>query len=263
MQHLVDRFECIQDEIVGSEEQLVKLVERMHTGGFGANIQNWLNGENGDECFFELQTAGNDNYKDIELLASKIYNQGVIMILVYYQNSYYVILQEGEGPNGGQGHSLLDSKFPDISTKARGFQIQTYPEGLKAFPELRKLHLWQAAAPHQTNIAAEAKNTPEQGTTQNEREGCKAEVKRVEDTSSDSPAAASPSDATSKQESGSDPDRKQPQLSPTRVSLPHHIPPMKHRTMPGLSGVKSGEPSAPWDKNGKPLVLGFKKLNEL
>ena len=40
--------------------------------------------------------------------------------------------------------ALLDSKFPDLSTKINGCQLKTYPRGIESWYELRSLLLWQA-----------------------------------------------------------------------------------------------------------------------
>ena len=41
---------------------------------------------------------------------------------------------------------LLDSRFPDVSAKGRGYQITAHPDGTAAWPELRKVSVWQTAA---------------------------------------------------------------------------------------------------------------------
>lgn len=38
---------------------------------------------------------------------------------------------------------LLDSRFPDVSGKGRGYQIEAFSEGTQDWPELRKVSLWQ------------------------------------------------------------------------------------------------------------------------
>ncbi len=38
---------------------------------------------------------------------------------------------------------LLDSRFPDISGKGRGYQVQAYPQGSPDWPSLRKVSVWQ------------------------------------------------------------------------------------------------------------------------
>ena len=45
--------------------------------------------------------------------------------------------------DGDRENPLLDSSFPDVSGKGRGYQIQAYAEGTPEWPELRKVSIWQ------------------------------------------------------------------------------------------------------------------------
>ena len=45
--------------------------------------------------------------------------------------------------DGDKEHPLLDSCFPDVSGKGRGYQIQALSSGLVEWPELRKVSIWQ------------------------------------------------------------------------------------------------------------------------
>jgi hypothetical protein len=54
------------------------------------------------------------------------------------QHTIYVSILEGDKEN-----PLLDSRFPDVSGKGRGYQIQAHAEGLPEWPELRKVSVWQ------------------------------------------------------------------------------------------------------------------------
>lgn len=38
---------------------------------------------------------------------------------------------------------LLDSRFPDVSSKGRGYQLHTFADGIEPWPELRKISVWQ------------------------------------------------------------------------------------------------------------------------
>lgn len=44
---------------------------------------------------------------------------------------------------GGNENPLLDSRFPDVSAKGRGYQLQAYDNGLEGWPSLRKITIWQ------------------------------------------------------------------------------------------------------------------------
>jgi hypothetical protein len=45
--------------------------------------------------------------------------------------------------DGSSENPLLDSRFPDVSGKGRGYQIQAYNEGIPDWPSLRKISVWQ------------------------------------------------------------------------------------------------------------------------
>ena len=57
------------------------------------------------------------------------------------QNTIYVSLLEGD-----QENPLLDSRFPDVSGKGRGYLIQAFPTGLPEWEELRKISIWQTVS---------------------------------------------------------------------------------------------------------------------
>ena len=54
------------------------------------------------------------------------------------QFTVYVTVLESLGEN-----PLLDSRFPDVSGKGRGYQLEAFPEGLPSWPTLRKVSIWQ------------------------------------------------------------------------------------------------------------------------
>jgi hypothetical protein len=113
----------------------------------------WLEGDAADS-FFELSlehdSATKHDLHNIEMIASKCYHpSGVVTVSVFYQNSIYVTLSDGSSEN-----PLLDSRFPDISKKSRGFQIQCFTEddAPEHWPQLRKVQLWQ-----RTDASADSK----------------------------------------------------------------------------------------------------------
>ena len=48
--------------------------------------------------------------------------------------------------DGDKENPLLDSRFPDVSGKGRGYQIQALKNGLPEWPELRKISVWQTVS---------------------------------------------------------------------------------------------------------------------
>ncbi len=50
-----------------------------------------------------------------------------------------VLENQGENP-------LLDSRFPDVSGKGRGYQIEAFSNGTPEWEELRKVSVWQTVS---------------------------------------------------------------------------------------------------------------------
>ena len=130
MKHLAMAVAFLEEEIGKAEPVLSRLNQQHARQG----METWIDEENGQQ-YFELQTAGNaEHYKDVELMASKTYFQEVVLIVLYFEGSFYVTLSPSI-----DDQPLLDMSFPDVSTRGRAFQIATYNH-----PEFKKLMLWQA-----------------------------------------------------------------------------------------------------------------------
>ena len=96
-------------------------------------------GEAPDE-YFELElTDACKVYKNVELLASKTYVRGIILILVYFDGQFYCTMGEGQGDQ-----PLLDVAFPDMSRRGGGCMIGTF-----SHPYFRKFSVWQGTTPQQ------------------------------------------------------------------------------------------------------------------
>ena len=59
--------------------------------------------------------------------------------------THAISLTPGEQP-------LLDSRFPDVSSKGRGYQINAYPDGSPTWKDLRKVSIWQTASAMQLEM---------------------------------------------------------------------------------------------------------------
>ena len=78
-------------------------------------------------------------FKSIDLVVSKTYHpSGIITVMIVFQHCIYVSVLEG-----GHENPLLDSRFPDISGKGRGYQLQAYSDGVDGWSTLRKVSVWQ------------------------------------------------------------------------------------------------------------------------
>eukprot|EP00604_Paraphysomonas_vestita_P000059 CAMPEP_0174826174 /NCGR_PEP_ID=MMETSP1107-20130205/43614_1 /TAXON_ID=36770 /ORGANISM="Paraphysomonas vestita, Strain GFlagA" /LENGTH=315 /DNA_ID=CAMNT_0016058761 /DNA_START=1044 /DNA_END=1991 /DNA_ORIENTATION=+ len=113
--------------------------------GLGESVTKWLEGD-ATNSFFEFRLSPTPEidraFKRIELVASKCYHpSGIITITIFFQKVIYVSVMEG-----GNENPLLDSRFPDVSAKGRGYQLQSYPEGIEGWPSLRRVTIWQTVA---------------------------------------------------------------------------------------------------------------------
>ena len=123
---LYDGFDFIGDELVS--DHVAMAVER------AANTFAWVDDDSAQN-YFELQTEGMECFKNIDIVASKTFIRELVLLIIYYQKSYYVVLQDGSGDQ-----PLLDVRFPDLSDHLQGMQLQSYPND----DVYKKLLLWQA-----------------------------------------------------------------------------------------------------------------------
>ena len=130
--------QALGDSITGAIEELAALA-RANAKEYG-----WV-GEDNNNLYFELQTDGRHQGEDIEMIASKTVVRGVQMVIIYFAGSYYCQVSDAAGD-----HSLLNTRFPDVSCQSRGYQIKsTAPKGHEHF---RLLTLYQGGAPPQIGL---------------------------------------------------------------------------------------------------------------
>ncbi|CAM9349466.1 unnamed protein product [Heterosigma akashiwo] len=58
---------------------------------------------------------------DVAVVASKTYCRGLVLITVWHEGAFYVVVQPGEGDQ-----PLLDVRFPDVSRHGQGLHVHTY-----------------------------------------------------------------------------------------------------------------------------------------
>lgn len=176
LQYVKNIVPHVESLIVSSEDSLRALITRLSTMGLSDSVESWLEVSQivmklyfinnslferfnilfgnikkylqGDSSnsFFEFKCVNDDNtttlFKEIEIVVSKSYHpSGIITIMIFFQGTVYVTVLEGGGEN-----PLLDSRFPDISGKGRGYQLQSYIDGIDGWPGLRKVSIWQTVA---------------------------------------------------------------------------------------------------------------------
>ena len=132
MEHAAQRQPSMQAQAVDSEEYLRNLIST------GQQLH-WIEDENIDTFFeFTCTNDGNGALESVDLLAIKSYDpNGIISISIYFGGNWYLVLDEG----GGEDFPLLDSKFPDLSRKSVGLNIQSFPDGIDGWPQLRELSI--------------------------------------------------------------------------------------------------------------------------
>lgn len=179
----------------------------------------------------------------MEAIASKIYMGGVVLVMLYFDYTFYVYVESSE-----EEQPLLDTNFPDITFQKQGVQLKTYSRGVGGFAELRRLSLWKVVnefadddhddQPLVECVSKTTKTKALSGGTVLHADAKQSERQREEDAKSGEEKAARLVETARK------------------TSLPHHITPLKAtavstlKAMPNMGGMK-----APWDETGRPLGL--------
>ncbi|EQC41774.1 hypothetical protein SDRG_00637 [Saprolegnia diclina VS20] len=237
MEYIASIVPAIQAELAATEEILAGLQKK----GDSNDVSRWLNDE-AAECFFELGIEPTPQLKHVEAIACKVYTGTLVMIVLYYDNAFYVHIEDGEDEQ-----PLLDTRFPDVTCQKNGFQVKTLRNGVKGFPELRKISLWKVKygdgdgdedrVPETMNLIAQKKVLHGQVAALDLGADAKTTERRKEEDV----------------KGGSPTNRK--------INMPHHIAPLKTSTnlkskLKDLGPVESLK--APWDETGRP-VLGSRK----
>lgn len=157
---LYGAFDFIGEELAGNE--VADALEK------ATSVFSWID-DNDAKNYFELQTSGQECFDKYDIIASKTFIRGLCLIVIYYQRSYFVVLQEGGGEQ-----PLLDVRFPDLSDHLQGIQIQKYDGRQNRHDEdvYEKLLLWQAvnesakSVPPARALKVECKNVSGDGYAQ-------------------------------------------------------------------------------------------------
>lgn len=153
MAYFADHAGVLESELVAAEAVLGKLLAQLTQFEVGGSVASWLEGDSA-QSFFEFQLSMDKDlekiFRNVELLASKCYApSGVVLIAIYFQGVFYVVLGDSVGEQ-----PLLDSRFPDVSAKGRGYLIASYAEGHGSWEHLRKVSIWQTASAMATELEA-------------------------------------------------------------------------------------------------------------
>jgi len=104
----------------------------------------WLSEDSSITTLFELKTDGKHQPAVVDLLATKTYLKGTECIIIYFNGSYYLTLQDAETTTS-KGHALLDAYFPSISNIGRGYNMKCGWRDRFADPtfHFRDLTVWE------------------------------------------------------------------------------------------------------------------------
>jgi hypothetical protein len=126
MKYMEDALDFLGAEL--TSESLDKELRKM------ANIFPWID-DDASSTYFELSIGILPDYmKKIDIIASKTYTRGLIIISIYFDKCIYCVIQGGEGDQ-----PLLDVRFPNVSKHGQGLLINTYNDDVIGW---KKLTLW-------------------------------------------------------------------------------------------------------------------------
>ena len=91
------------------------------------------------------------------MIASKMYYaSGIVTTCIFFEYTLYLCVGDASNEN-----PLLDSKFPDVSGKGRGYQISSYESGHPQWPALKKVSIWQTVGALEQEFRERASNVAE------------------------------------------------------------------------------------------------------
>ena len=87
---------AMEKELVQAEGVLAKLLAQLDRFEVGGSVSSWLEGDS-TQSFFEFQMSQDKEvekaFRNVELLAAKTYTAtGVVLIAIYFQGTFYVVL---------------------------------------------------------------------------------------------------------------------------------------------------------------------------
>ncbi|GMF10790.1 unnamed protein product [Phytophthora lilii] len=234
MEHLAEIVPAMQEEMSKAEQFVQTLAQ---TGGSfvnsSGNVGSWLEDDNA-ECFFEIA------------MNNKIHVGGVVLVMLYYDYTFYVYLENGE-----EEQPLLDTNFPDVSLQKEGIQLKTYRNGVRGCEELRRISLWKVENEFADEDEEEDAAAVDCITSRNKcqfRADSKEENRREEDVKSSTSFADGDAKVSKEMQS-------------RKSALPHHVAPLKRPSgaATNLKGMPDLGMKAPWDDTGKPLGMRTSK----
>lgn len=149
---LMEKEVMKHEQVLASLNELMILPSRTNNSEDGTisssdlpqttGILDWLDRQ---RTIFEFHVApdkvSKKIYSNIDIIATKKYNPcGVISISIYCAGKFYLTLSDLQGKE----QRLLDSRFPNVAAKGKGFKLHSYPKGVDDWPQLRNLSIWES-----------------------------------------------------------------------------------------------------------------------
>ncbi len=130
MKRLELAADFILEQLAVASDELQKLKDLL----VGNGQQPWIDGE-GNDVYFEVQMTaeGAEMFAEIEVVCSKFYTKGILLSMIYIASTLFITISDADGE-----HALLDSSFPDVSVKARGYNL-----GIKDHAFFKKFSIWE------------------------------------------------------------------------------------------------------------------------
>eukprot|EP00939_MAST-03C_sp_MAST-3C-sp1_P003801 g3801.t1 len=126
-------------------------------------LESALGSSPGDKAFFELRTESDmPGLEDVEMLATKTYMKGMVFVLIFFEGSWYAHVRSA---SGSRCQPLLDTDFPDLSTRGRGFSLGSSNGDTN--PYFLQLYLWDG----EKGVTAATMTRMDSGTRSDEDEG--------------------------------------------------------------------------------------------
>lgn len=265
--------EYLLEQLTAAEAELDKLKNFLEMRGQTA----WVDDESRN-IYFELQLSseGSEPLQCVEVAASKIHVNGILISTMYFGGTLYATVSSG---SDGE-HALLDSSFPDVTTKGRGYTIGATPHSF-----YKKFSVWEgnaegnlvgsASSPKSTSSttgpALSENGSPTAGTKSNEKGSSRGSFFEGKDADSSEREAASFGGKTSEGVSSIGPIKTAGRrLAPLRKEIgpggfgakpPTRLAPLSesfaNRMGKGLTSLKPLKKigaNAPWDAMGRPKL---------
>jgi len=158
----------MNQEVSQSENPLNSLMSQLDRMGLGGSAKFWLEGDSKDIIFEFLITRDDPetikSLKNIDMMATKRYDpNGFVTICAYFCGSFYLSIMEADGEQ-----PLLDSRFPNIAEKGRGYQLKSYPNGVKECSGLRKMCVWQTISGMEKELELKKRNADQRSSRETE-----------------------------------------------------------------------------------------------